>query len=171
MAAFGKGVEYALHCLLYLLDPPEGAVLTVGDMAEFQGISESYLAKVFTRLKKAGLVRSSIGARGGYELARPAERISFWDVVVAVEGGLNLFECRNIRKDVALYRDDTKKPEWLVSGVCEIHRVMIDAEERVRAALQEKSLAWLSKVVEKKVPKGDMERFSRWFSDAVNKRE
>lgn len=163
MATFGKGVEYALHCLLYLLAPPGGAALAVGDIAKFQGVSETYLAKIFTKLKKAGLVRSSIGAQGGYELARPADQISFWDVVVAVEGKLNLFECRNIRTGSALYRDKKEKPNWLVSGPCEIHKVMMEVEDQIQATLQKRSLAWLSAEVGKKVPKREMEKVAQWF--------
>ena len=158
MAVLGKGVEYALHCITYLIDPPGGAVLTVSDLAEFQGVSESYLAKVFTKLTKSGLIRSSIGAKGGYELARPAAQISFWDVVVAVEGGLSLFECRNVRENCTLYREKEKKPDWLISGTCEIHRVMIEAEERVKTTLQEKNLAWLAQEVGSKIPQREQKK-------------
>ena len=49
MAVLGKGVEYALHCLLYLSNPPDTHSLAVGDIARFQGVSETYLAKVFTK--------------------------------------------------------------------------------------------------------------------------
>lgn len=164
MATFGKGVEYALHSLLYLLDTPNGVARAVGDIARFQGVSETYLAKIFTKLKKAGLVRSSTGAQGGYELARPPDQISFWDVVVAIEGNLHLFECRNIRAGSALYRDKQVKPNWLVSGPCEIHKVMMDVEDQMKAALQRKTLAWLSQEVGKKMPKREMEKVAQWFS-------
>lgn len=163
MATFGKGVEYALHCLLNLIDTPGGAALAVGEIAKFQGVSETYLAKIFTKLKKAGLVRSSIGAQGGYELARPAEQISFWDVVVAVEGRLNLFECRNIRAGNVLYRDRKEQPDWVKSGPCEIHKVMMDVEDQIKIALQARTLAWLSQTVAKKVPKREMEKIAQWF--------
>lgn len=169
MATFGKGVEYALHCLLYLPDVPGGAALAVGDIAKFQGVSETYLAKIFTKLKKAGLVRSSIGAQGGYELARPADQISFWDVVVAVEGKINLFECRNIRTGSALYRGK-KKPNWLMSDPCEIHKVMMDVEDQIKAALQARTLAWLAQEVGKKVPKREMEKVVQWFLHGEGRR-
>ncbi len=164
MATFGKGVEYALHCLLYLPGAADGAPLTVGAIARFQGVSETYLAKIFTKLKKAGLVRSSIGAQGGYELARPAAEITFWDVVVAVEGRLNLFECRNIRNGSALYRDRKDKPSWLISGPCEIHKVMMEAEQQVQLTLQARTLAWLDQEVKKKVPRRETDKMVKWFS-------
>ena len=169
MATFGKGVEYALHCLGELSAPPAGSVLTVKDLAEFQGVSESYLAKVFTKLSKAGLTRSSVGAKGGYELARPMDQISFWDVVVALEGEPRLFECRNIRSGCVLYRNVQVKPKWLVSDLCEIHRVMLDAEARVKAALQEKTLAWLAREVKKKIPDRELKKITQWFQEAAQR--
>lgn len=171
MATFGKGVEYALHCMLYLIDAPAGANITVGDLANFQGVSRTYLAKIFTKLNKAGLVRSAIGVKGGYELAKPADKISFWDVVVALEGKVNLFECREVRKDCVLYRDAEEKPKWLVSGVCEIHRVMMDAEEAVQEALKKKTLAWLAEEVGHKIPKEAAKKVSQWFLDLQSKKE
>ena len=170
MAALGKGVEYALHCMTYLIDPPDGVIVTVSHLAEFQGVSESYLAKVFTKLSKAGLIRSSIGAKGGYELARPAEKISFWDVVVAVEGGWRLFECRNVRHGCVLFKDQNEKPNWLISGTCEIHKAMLEAEKQVKVSLQEKNLAWLAQQVDRKIPKAAQTKCVQWFSDKASER-
>lgn len=166
MATLGKGVEYALHCMLPLVNPPDGAVITLADLAAYQGVSESYLAKVFTRLTKAGLVRSAVGAHGGYELARPADRISFWDVVLAVEGGFRLFDCHNVREGCVLYRNEVEKPAWLVSGTCQIHGVMLEAEARVKAELESRTLAWLVQAVDRKIPKSEVEATLRWFRNA-----
>lgn len=171
MATFGKGVEYALHCLMYLVDAPESSVLTVSDIAQFQGVSSSYLAKIFTKLTKAGLTRSSLGAKGGYELTRAADQISFWDVVVAVEGKPKLFECRNVRSGCIIYRNHKEKPKWLVSGICEINRVMLEAEEQLKSALQKKTLAWLSKEVGKKIPKEETKKFEQWFLEVTESRK
>lgn len=169
MATFGKGVEYALHCLDVLSATPGASVLTIKDLAEFQGVSESYLAKVFTKLTKAGLTRSSVGAKGGYELARSVDQITFWDVVVALEGEPRLFECRNIRSGCVLYRDDLVKLEWLDSDICEIHRVMLDAEAQVKAVLQKRTLAWLAKEVKKKIPDHELRRIAQWFQESVQR--
>lgn len=165
MAVLGKGVEYALHCLLYLSNPPDTHSLAVGDIARFQGVSETYLAKVFTRLKKAGLVRSALGAKGGYELARPPEQITFWDVAVAVEGEVHLFECWNIREKSALGRGKPRA-EWARRGPCAIHQVMMDAEAQIKTALAAKTLAWLAREVDRKVPK-HQEQAARWFREIM----
>jgi Rrf2 family protein len=167
MATLGKGVEYALHCLLYLTDPPAGRSLAVGDIARFQGVSETYLAKIFTKLKKAGLVRSALGAKGGYELARPAARITFWDVAVAVEGEIRLFECWNIRMKSAIRRG-RPEPEWITQGPCAIHQVMMEAEAGIKAALGAKTLAWLAGEVGRKVPASEREQIVRWFAQEAS---
>lgn len=159
----GKGVEYALHCLSYLVEPPDGMPLTVAELARFQGVSGTYLAKIFTKLTKAGLVRSSIGARGGYELARSAEAITFWDVTIAVEGGFKLFECRNVRAGCVLYEDRQEKPQWLVGGICEIHKVMQEAEVRAKEALQQKTLAAMVRDVAPKIPESEARKMVNWF--------
>ncbi len=167
MATLGKGVEYALHCLLYLTDPAPGRTLAVGDIARFQGVSETYLAKIFTKLKKAGLVRATLGAKGGYELAKGAERITFWDVAVAVEGEVRLFECWAIREQSAIYRGKPK-PDWGKRGPCTIHRVMMDVEAHIKAALEAKTLAWLAQEVNRKVPTAEQEQVVRWFSGIIS---
>ena len=67
---FSVGVEYALHSLFYMVELPQGKVIGIKELAAFNGISETYLSKVFTKLRKSGLVRSISGVKGGYELAR-----------------------------------------------------------------------------------------------------
>ncbi|MHB1606287.1 MAG: RrF2 family transcriptional regulator [Leptospirales bacterium] len=171
MAYLGKGVEYALHSLLRLVNTSEDAPLVLKDIARFQGVSESYLAKIFTRLKKGGLVRSSIGAKGGYELGKPAEQITFWDVVVAVEGTFSLFECRNIREKVAIYRDTLHKPDWRRRGPCMIHKVMMDVETQIKESLQEKTLAWLHAVVNEKISQEERGAMVEWFLHAKDFRK
>ena len=76
MAHITTGVEYGLHCLLYLVDPRGSAdaapQASVRDLADLQGVPVEYVAKLFTKLQKAGLVVAAEGARGGFRLARPA---------------------------------------------------------------------------------------------------
>ncbi len=166
MPSFGKGVEYAIHCLLSLPRSPGNAPMDVGNIAEFYGVSRTYLAKIFTRLKKTGIVRSSIGAKGGYELARPADQITFWDIVVAVEGEFHLFECRNIREKIAIYRGDSPKPDWQGRGPCSIHSVMMEVEDQIRKSLQEKNLAWLMETLDRKLTQEEKIATVQWFSQA-----
>lgn len=150
MAHLTSSVEYGLHCLLWLVDD-EAAPLSATDLAELQGISQTFVAKIFQKLEKAGLVQSSGGRHGGYRLAKPPQDISFLAVVDAIEGEKPLFECREIRGRCALFGD--APPRWATNGTCSIHAVMLKAEKAMRAALAECSLADVSGAVGRKMPK------------------
>ncbi|WP_420239996.1 RrF2 family transcriptional regulator [Telmatobacter bradus] len=157
-------MEYALHCLLYLVAPEgERVEANVRDLALLQGVSVEYLAKIFTRLSKAGLVTAAEGARGGYALARTAEEISFLDVVHAIDGPKELFECREIRSRCAVFGSEA--PAWAISGRCSIHTVMLMAEDRMRMELAEHSLAELAGQVAKKAPTDFALQIGSWFDD------
>src|SRR3954468_12135682 len=97
MAHLTTSVEYGIHCLLWLADSG-GKPLSSRDLAELQGISPSFLAKIFPKLEKAGIVEASEGVRGGYRLARSPEKISVLQVVDAIEGEKPLFDCLEIRR-------------------------------------------------------------------------
>ena len=60
MAHITNSVEYGIHCLLWLVDPASGRPSS-RDLAEFQGISPSFVAKIFPKLEKAGIVQAGIG--------------------------------------------------------------------------------------------------------------
>ncbi len=58
----------------------------VREIAESQGIPEEYLEQLMLALKRAGLVRSQRGVRGGYVLARLASQITIREILEALEG-------------------------------------------------------------------------------------
>src|ERR1700754_5202046 len=139
MAHLGSSVEYGLHCLLWLVDPMAGPASS-RDLAELQGVSPSFIAKIFPRLEKAGIVKASEGVRGGYRLGRPASDITVLDVVDAIEGQKPLFDCKEIRGLCTLYGD--KRPA--TGGICAIHAVMLRAEQSMRDELARTTLAALA---------------------------
>jgi Rrf2 family protein len=161
MSFYGSASEYGIHCLLHLVDVPEGMWPSAHDIADFQGISSAYVAKLFTQLQKAGIVQSSGGKSGGFRLARPADKISVLEVVDAVERKSPLFRCREIRKNCVLY--DKKQPDWSRRGVCEIHATMRAAEARMREVLAHKSLASLVEAVAVKQIAGEGVATREWF--------
>lgn len=63
------------------------------DIAERQQISEKYLWQLIPPLKQAGLITSTRGAHGGYELSKPPSHITVRDIVQTTEGSLSLVEC------------------------------------------------------------------------------
>lgn len=167
MAHLGSSVEYALHCLLWLVDPASGQPSS-RDLAELQGLSPSFLAKVFPKLEKAGIVVASAGLRGGYRLGREPARISVLDVVDAVEGIKPLFECQQIRGRCAVFED--RPPAWATSGVCGIHAVMLRAEQSMRRELSRTSLADLADGFGSKMPAAFPAEVRVWFEGRVGKR-
>lgn len=162
MAHIGSSVEYGLHCLLWLVEPPETPPSS-RDLAEFQGVSPSFMAKIMPKLEKAGFVAASEGIRGGYRLARSPDKITVLDVVDALEGRKPLFDCQEIRGRCALYGG--KPPARQLNGVCSIHAVMLRAEQSMRAELAGTTLADLAGVVGRKLPAGFAAQVQTWFSD------
>ena len=78
--------RYAVTAMLDLaLHDAEGPV-SLADIAERQGLSQPYLEQLFARLRRAGLVASARGPRGGYRLGRDAEAVSVADVIGAGGG-------------------------------------------------------------------------------------
>lgn len=161
MPALSKSVEYAIHSLVYLVDCAKGKTMTIKSLAEFQNITESYLAKIFTRLKKGGIVKSNIGVSGGYTLARDPALISFWDIVVAVEGQFSFFECRNVRERCAMYEGGSI--DWNKCDACTIHQVMNDVEKLIAKALMEKNLRWLCDTIDAKTPEQYLQKKREWL--------
>lgn len=164
LVQFSIGVEYALHCLLYMVDIPAGRSVGIKDLATYQGVSETYLSKVYTKLRKSGIVKSIPGVNGGYALARIPENITFWDIVEAVEGSSPLFQCAEIRQNEILL-DKNNLPDSHTKCPCLIKVVMLEAEEQMRQYLKNKNLAWLHDQVKSKVSKEQSDATIEWFNN------
>lgn len=162
---FSVGVEYAIHCLVYMVNREEGISVGIKDLAAFQGVSETYLSKVYTKLSKAGIVKSVPGAKGGYELARDASEITFWDIVEAVEGSEPFFQCAEIRQNNILL-DKENLPDSYTKSPCLIHVVMLEAEQQMRNYLSTKTLAWLQgEVYNNILTKEAVNNTNKWFEE------
>jgi Rrf2 family protein len=137
---YSVGVEYAFHSLFYLVDLPEQKTVGIRQIAGLHGITETYLSKIFAKLKKAGVVLSVGGAKGGYRLAKRPEEISFWDIIEAIEGPSHLFRCAELRKKNIFVADPKV---FTPKCPCLIKVVIQDAEELMRERLKDRSLRWL----------------------------
>jgi Rrf2 family protein len=167
MAHLTVGVEYGLHCLLWLMGP-EGPPVSSRDLADLQGISPSFVAKIFPKLEKAGIVRASEGVRGGYLLAKAPENISVLEVVDAIEGKKPLYDCQEIRGRCAVF--DSRPPEWAIAGVCAIHAVMLRAEKAMRDSLASQSLADIGRVLDRKAPSEFYDEIGDWLNNRIKSR-
>lgn len=167
MAHLTVSVEYGIHCLLWLVGADDKA-LSSRDLAELQGISPSFLAKIFPKLEKAGLVVASEGVRGGYRLAKAPEDITFLAIVDAIEGDKPLFDCQQIRGRCAVF--DGRPPAWSTAGVCAVHAVMLRAEQSMREALARETLASVSATFGRKAPPEFSSDVQTWLEDRVSSR-
>jgi len=161
------GVEYGLHCLLWLASSPK-APLSSRDLAELQGVSPSFLAKIFPKLEKAGIVAASEGIRGGYLLAKQPDEIRVLDVVDAIEGRKPLFDCQKIRGRCAVF--EGSPPQWASKGVCAVHAVMMRAEKAMRDSLAKETLADIASVFGRKAPSEFAEDVGQWLGDRARGR-
>ncbi|MDR3514170.1 MAG: Rrf2 family transcriptional regulator [Azospirillaceae bacterium] len=168
MAHLTVSVEYAIHCLLWLAGSA-GAPLSSRDLAELQGISQSFLAKIFPKLEKAGIVVGSEGVRGGYRLARAPAEISVLQIVDAIEGDKPLFDCQEIRDRCAVFGD--APPVWATAGVCAIHAVMLKAEQAMRDELAAHTLADLAVTFAGKAPPEFILQVQDWMTERAGARK
>jgi Rrf2 family protein len=79
--------EYSLIIVLHLARRmSEGAdTIAARELSEAERLPGDYVEQIMLRLRRAGIVESMRGARGGYRLARPASAISVRDVMAASE--------------------------------------------------------------------------------------
>ena len=78
--------DYGVRAMLDLAERYGQGPVQSEVIAKRQGVSDAYLDQLLTLLRRAGLVRSVRGPRGGHELARTADAISLMDVLTALEG-------------------------------------------------------------------------------------
>ncbi len=84
--------QYGLRALVEIgIRAPEAVPLK--EVAEAQGISLPYLEQIAAQLRRSGFLRSVRGAKGGYRLARPPEKVTALEVVEALEGSLAPVSC------------------------------------------------------------------------------
>jgi Rrf2 family protein len=131
-----EGVEWGIHCASMMADLPEGAVLPTKVMAEYHGVSETYLAKHLQALKNAGIIGSVPGPKGGFYLLKKPEKLTLLDIVDAIEGKEPIFRCTEIRQHSPI---PCSQGEFDIP--CDIHVAMLKANKAWRDALQMQTLA------------------------------
>lgn len=88
--------RYALRSLLFLAEEQGGGPTQLSRIAETQRVPPKYLELIMLDLKRAGLVKSNRGPKGGYVLARSPENISFGEIVRTMEGPIALVSCASV---------------------------------------------------------------------------
>ncbi len=168
MAFYSSGVEYGIHSLMSMVDANGDArEMSVRELAELQNVPYDYLAKIFTRLSRAGLVVSTEGKGGGFRLARASELISVLDIVQAIDGDKSMFECREIRQRLALF--DEAPPSWVCDGPCGVRTVMDSAQQRMEEELARHTVLDLARKMFRKAPDTFTIEVKQWINDRRSK--
>lgn len=130
-----QATDYAFRAILYMACLPPDSVVTGQTLSEQQNIPARFVLKVMHYLRKAGLVRSRRGADGGFYLALPAEKVSLYDVILAMEGSLSIHQCLADRE--ACNRHCTDE--------CPVHKALGQLQEGLVAGLRGTNFAALAK--------------------------
>jgi Rrf2 family protein len=85
--------KYALRALLVLVKAPPESSLMIGEISKAQAIPKKFLEQILLELKRAGIVMSHRGRLGGYQLLRPADKLTFGEVLRLIDGPIAPLPC------------------------------------------------------------------------------
>ncbi len=125
-----KTTETALMALLYLVLDGEDRPVSPRMIAERLAVSQTYLAKTFNSLRRAGILHAHRGAQGGVTLDRPAGQITLLEIVVACQ---------------ELPMLDPHTPPDPMATRCNFHQAMTDLSRMMEGVLSGWTLADLAK--------------------------
>lgn len=134
--------EYGVICALHLAKRAPAGPVTGRDIAAREKLPADYVEQILLRLRRAGIVSSTRGAKGGYTLSRPAARITVREIITAAELMTFDLHCESHPVDdvrCSASHDCSIRPVWVLlrrridevlDGVCLAD--LLDAEAKVR---------------------------------------
>ena len=87
--------RYGLRILIDLANHDNSKPRLIRDISQAQQISEKYISRLVIDLRRAGLIRSVRGVKGGFHLAKKPEDITLLEVIEVMEGPVSVVECVN----------------------------------------------------------------------------
>ena len=125
--------EYAVRCIMCLArNNGTETVVSRQVVADCGDIPSHFLAKIAQQLSRAGIIEISQGARGGYRLLVPPEKLSLLDVIEAIIGEIFLNDC-------------VVRPESChASSTCAVNSVWNQARDQLRETLAQVTFARLA---------------------------
>jgi len=112
--------EYGTRIMVQLARAWGGGTLAAKDLAARENIPRDYVGQILVRLRRAGLVRSRLGTKGGYALSRDPSRIHMAEIVRAVEGEVFEEVCGKYTRGSARCRHQDAcgiRPVWVRLGL------------------------------------------------------
>ena len=128
--------EYGLRALTDLVRCGPDATVPLATLAARNNLPPKFLEQIMAALKRGGILRTTLGARGGYALAADPAEISIGRVIRLLDGALAPLPCVSLR-----YYGRCSCPD---ESTCPLRDVMIDVRDAMLAILDEESLAQLA---------------------------
>jgi Rrf2 family protein len=126
--------RYALRALFLLAERPIGEPVMIAELARQGHIPRKFLEQILLDLKKRGILHSVRGKHGGYTLGRAPERISFAEVIRAIDGPLALSPCAS----VTAYR---RCDDCVDEATCVLRKVLLAVRDATAHILETRTLA------------------------------
>ncbi len=125
-----RKIDYALRAVIHLANEDgSDRACSVAEIAARERIPRQFLEKIVRDLIRTGVVRSRRGPHGGYVMGRPADKVTFRDVMEAVEGPISLNVCVGEHADCSLL------------GACGMNRVWREGQRRVMELFENTTIA------------------------------
>ena len=117
MLTISNKSRYGITALLALAEFYNSGLLPIKDIASRCDIPHQFLEQIFNRLGKAGIIKSTRGKNGGYDLAKPPEQITVLHIVNALEGDIAFVSKSEDKNDVIveLFHEAEKKLQNILS--------------------------------------------------------
>jgi len=126
--------RYALRALFLLAGRTIGEPVMIAEIAMKARVPRKFLEQILLDLKRRGILTSVRGKHGGYTLGRPADKISFAEVIRAIDGPLALSPCAS----VTAYR---RCGDCVDEETCAIRKVLLAARDATASVLETRMIA------------------------------
>ncbi len=128
--------EYAIRAVVYMAQHPETS-FSATVLYEKVDAPQKFLAKILQKMARKKILKSHRGVTGGFEIAKPLEKLTLLDIIEAVDGPIALNKC--------LLTNYNCKREAL----CPVHPIWEEAQEKLKETLTKKSIADIVKELQK----------------------
>ncbi len=125
-----RKTDYALRVLLTLVQEDGQRPISIRELADRNDVPKRFLEQIMLEMKQQGWVRSVAGSRGGYLLARPADKITMGQVIRHFDGLLAPIACVSVTHHEPCSQEST----------CRFRRVLLNVRNHVAAAMDRASL-------------------------------
>lgn len=140
MLTLTRKTDYALIALSHLA-ANQDRIVSAREIAERYRVPLALLMNLLKLCAAAGLVESVRGARGGYKLGRPPEKIPLVDLVEAIEGPLKLSQCHGLSEPQGHIQPADKEPTCQVGACCPVRVAINSVHMRLQGLLTEMTVA------------------------------